>query len=307
MYIFDFMMYNLILSELLCKGLGALMYDLGVNTESFNPHIYFTFKRKFDETHETNIHCHDFISMVYVLSGSCSYRIGDAQYQVKKGDLLVFNPGVNHGKTVKPGEEILEQHVGFDNIQVEGLIKNNLICPQACPVFSLQEYEQDFLKCCSDICLEQENDSPGCELMLKIQVMRLIALFLKSTHPGLKADRRPAVSFDSNEKSVIVSTLVSFLNENYMRPVSLETISKSIYLSPAYVSKVFKEETGETPINYLIKLRLSKAREMLLNGGHSIKEVARSVGYEDVYYFSKLFKKYNRVSPSGVRKQAAKP
>lgn len=279
------------------------MYDLGVNTESFNPHVYFTFRRKFDETHETKIHCHDFISMVYVLSGGCSYRIGDAHYQVEKGDLLVFNPGVSHGKTVKPGEEILEQHLGFDNIQIEGLPKNNLIGPEACPVFNMQGHEQEMLECCSDIYMEQENDSPGCELMLKIQVMRLIALFLKATHPGRKADKSASVSFDSNDRSVIVSTLISFLNENYMRPVSLETISKSIYLSPTYVSKVFKEETGETPINYLIKLRLSKAREMLLEGSHSIKEVASSVGYEDVYYFSKLYKKYNRISPSGVRKK----
>lgn len=283
------------------------MFDLGVNTESFNPHVYFTFKRKFDETHETKIHCHDFISMVYVLSGGCSYRIDDAHYQVKKGDMLVFNPGVNHGKTVKPGEEILELHVGFDNIQIEGLTKNNLIGAETCPVINLQEQEQEFLKCCSDIYLEQENDLPGSELMLKIQVMRLIVLFLKTTRSDLCASKNPLVSFDSNDKSVIVSTLITFLNENYMRPISLDTISKSIYLSPTYISKVFKEETGETPINYLIKLRLSKAREMLQDGRHSIKSVARSVGYEDVYYFSKLYKKYNRVSPSSIRKKAVKP
>lgn len=282
------------------------MFDLGVNTESFNPHVYFTFKRKFDEMHETNIHYHDFISMVYVLSGACTYRISETQYQVKKGDMLVFNPGVNHGKTVKPGEEILELHVGFDNIQVEGLTKNNLISPEACPVIGLQEHEQEFFKCCSDIYLEQENDLPGCELMLKIQVMRLIVLFLISTRSSLYPSKNPLVSFDSNEKSVIVSTLITFLNENYMRPVSLDTISKSIYLSPTYISKVFKEETGETPINYLIKLRLSKAREMLQDGRHSIKSVARSVGYEDAYYFSKLYKKYNRVSPSSIRKPVEK-
>ncbi|HEX2946836.1 MAG TPA: AraC family transcriptional regulator [Clostridia bacterium] len=283
------------------------MFDLGVNTESFNPHIYFTFRRKFDETHETKVHCHDFISMVYIVSGACSYWINDVQYRVNKGDMLVFNPGVNHGKTVKPGEEITELHLGFDNIQVEGLTKNKLISTESCPVVNLQEYEQEFLKCCSDIYAEQENDSPGCELMLKIQVMRLIVLFLKSTRSNPVPSKNPLVSFDSNEKSVIVSTLITFLNENYTKPVSLDTISKSIYLSPTYISKVFKEETGETPINYLIKLRLSKARELLLEGGHSIKSVARSVGYEDVYYFSKLFKKYNSVSPSSLRKPEAKP
>ena len=134
--------------------------------------------------------------------------------------------------------------------------------------------------------------------------MKLLVLFLKATRVEPQRSEKPFVSFDSSDKAVIVSTLMAFLNENYMRPISLDTISKSIYLSPAYISKVFKEEMGESPINYLIKLRLSKARELLLEGRHSIKAVARIVGYEDAYYFSKLYKKYHNVSPSIIRKQA---
>ena len=282
------------------------MCKLGINIENFNPHIYFTFKCKFDETHVSNLHCHDFISMIYILSGSCTYTIGNTAYQVKKGDMLVFNPGVYHRKSMKPGEEILELHTGFGNICVEDLPKNHLIEPSACPVFSLSDYEQEFLKCSSDICYEQENTAPGSELMLKINVMKLLVLFLKATRFEPQRSEKSLVSFDSSDKAVIVSTLMTFLNENYMRPISLDTISKSIYLSPAYISKVFKEEMGESPINYLIKIRLSKARELLLEGSHSIKAVASTVGYEDVYYFSKLYKKYHNVSPSKVRKQAAK-
>lgn len=279
------------------------MCDLGINTENFNPHIYYTFKRKFDETHAAKIHCHDFASMIYVLAGNCFYTAGDARFQVKKGDLLVFNPGVYHGKTMKPGEEILELHIGYGNICLEGLPKDYLIEPDSCPVFNLQDHEQEFLKCCSDICYEQENNAPGCDLMLKINVMKLLVLFMKITRSGPHRSEDSLVSFDSNDKAAIVSTLMTFLNENYMRPISLATISKSIYLSPAYISKVFKEEMGESPINYLIKIRLSKARELLLDGKHSIKAVARSVGYEDVYYFSKLYKKYHNMSPSKIRKQ----
>ena len=59
-----------------------------------------------------------------------------------------------------------------------------------------------------------------------------------------------------------------------------------------------KEETGEPPINYLIKLRLEKAREQLESQTEdSVKTISNSVGYEDVYYFSKLFKKYYGMSP----------
>lgn len=279
------------------------MCNLGINTENFNPHIYYTFKRKFDDTHETNQHCHDFASLIYVLSGTCTYNIADSIYQIKKGDMIVLNPGVLHGKIMKPGEDIMEMHIGFGNIFIDGLPKNHIIEFGSCPVISLQDYEQEYLKCCSDICYEQENNEPGSELMLKICVMKLLVLFLKTTRGEQKRAEKSLVSFDSSEKSAIVSTLMTFLGDNYMRPISLETISKSIYLSPAYISKVFKEEMGVSPINYLIKIRLAKARELLLEGRLSIKSVARSVGYEDVYYFSKLYKKYHAVPPSKVRRQ----
>lgn len=280
------------------------MYDLGINIVNFNPRIYYTLKRKFDETHITNYHCHDFISMIYVLSGSCTYNIADTLYQVKKGDMLICNPGVYHGKLMKPGDNILELHTGFGNIFLEGLPKNCLINPVACPVISLPEHEQEFLKCCGDIFYEQENNEPGCELMQKINVMKLLVLFLRATHIEQECSKSTYVNFESFDKTAIVSTLISFLDENYMRQISLDTISKSIYMSPAYISKVFKEEMGESPINYLIKIRLAKARELLLDGKLSIKAIARAVGYEDVYHFSKLYKKYQGLSPSKVRKQA---
>ncbi len=277
------------------------MCELGFNAEDFNPHVYFTFKRRFDESHVSNIHTHDFVSMVYVLSGSCSYTIGDDIYRVKKGDMLVFNPDVPHGKSVRAGEEILELHMGFGNVNVDGLPRNHLVDTTAPPVYNLQEYEQEFLNCCGDICSEQENSEPGCELMIKVYVMKLLVYFMKATRTEIRRNTSSLSGFDSSDKAVIVNTLMKYLNENYMRQISLETISKSIYLSPAYISKVFKEETGETPINYLIKIRLSKARDMLLEGGHTIKSVARAVGYDDAYYFSKLYKKYHSVSPSRVK------
>ena len=124
-------------------------------------------------------------------------------------------------------------------------------------------------------------------------------MFLKAKTGMPQRLRYPASNLP---RAAIVNSLMQYMNENYMNQISLETISKKIYLSPAYISKVFKEETGETPINYLIKIRLSKAREMLMTGGLSVKSVARAVGYDDAYYFSKLYKKYHGIAPSRVRK-----
>lgn len=277
------------------------MCDLGVDVESFNPRILYVLKRRFNEESETFYHRHDFISMIYVLSGACTYQIDGILYPVKKGDLVVCNPDVMHGKLIGPGEEITEFHVGLGNVHVEGLPRNCLIARDDCPVINLRSFEQDFFKCCSDIFYEQEKGEPGCELMLKTLVMRMVVLFLKATHTGDIRQQESPFTFENYDKATIINTLVSFIGDNYMKPISLDTISRNMYLSPVYISKVFKEEMGESPINYLIKVRLSKAVELLKEGRLSIKAVAKNVGYDDAYYFSKLYKKYYGCPPSKDR------
>ena len=103
------------------------MCVLGIKPECFNPHVYFTFKGRYEENHVTKVHSHDFVTMIYVMSGGCTYTIDGVSYRVKKGDMLVFNANVSRGKNVGPGEEIMELHVGLGIISVEGLPRNHLI------------------------------------------------------------------------------------------------------------------------------------------------------------------------------------
>ena len=280
------------------------MCELGIRPENFNPRILYVMKRKFVGGSETSCHSHDFLSLIFILSGGCTYNINDLQYPVKKGDVIACNPGVQHGKTVAPGEEITEFHLGLNNICREGLPRNFLIAEGACPIISLKEYEQEFLKCCGDIMLEQEKGEPGWDLMLKSLVMKLVVILLKSMCSEKIPEREEnGLSFETYDKVNIVNAIISFINENYMKDISLEKISRNMYLSPAYISRIFKEEVGESPINYLIKVRLSKAEELLKESVVPVKAVAKSVGYDDAYYFSKLFKKYYGMPPSKYRQK----
>jgi len=279
------------------------MCILGISPDEFNPRVLYILKRKFDGQSGTTYHSHDFLSFIYIISGSCTYKIDDSLYQVKKGDLILCNPGVFHGKIIGVEEEVMEYHIGLNNICIEGLPKDHLIAKGACPVINLGKYEQDFFKCFSEIMLEQEKNEPGRELMLKALVMKLVVILLKSLYKGETAGNDKGFVFESYDRNLVVNAIVSFINENYMNDISLDKIARNMYLSPVYISRIFKEETGESPINYLIKVRLSKAREMLEKGRMPIKAVAKSVGYDDAYHFSKLFKKYYGSPPSRYRKQ----
>lgn len=281
------------------------MCDMGINPDTFNPRILYMFRKKFSDEDKVNYHCHDFPSIIYVISGSCTYNISDSLYQVRKGDIIICNPGVYHGKMLAHGDEITEFHVSFNNISIRNLPKDHLVEEGVCPLFNFPQHEQDILKCCNDILLEQERKDPGCELMLKSLLMRLIILFLRGAYTSEKTEESNGVGFDSYEKTNVVNTILTFINENYMKDITLDRISKNMYLSPAYISKVFKEEVGESPINYLIKIRLSKARNMLEEGRLPVKTIAKSVGYHDAYYFSKLYKKYYGTSPSNHKPVAA--
>lgn len=108
------------------------------------------------------------------------------------------------------------------------------------------------------------------------------------------------------DKSNIIIKTIDYMKENYMNSISLDEISKNIHLNPIYFCKIFKEETGDSLINYLIGIRLCKARELLSKGDFTVKEVAAMVGYSDPYYFSKLFKRYYGCSPTKYRNKAKK-
>lgn len=279
------------------------MCYLGVNPDEFNPRILYTLKRKFTCENVSLNHFHDFVSLIFIHSGSCSYTVDDILYPVKKGDLIICNPGVRHEKRINTGDEIVEFHIGVNNLSLEGLPPDCLISREAYPVIFLGKYEQEFFRCCSEIFYEQEKGEPGYELMLKSLVMRLIVLVLKAMHIDDISEVDPIFSFENYDKTAIVSSITAFINENYIKNISLNKISRNMYLSPVYISKIFKEEVGDSPINYLIKVRLSKARELLEEGRMSIKSISKSVGYEDAYHFSKLFKKYYGTAPSRWSKQ----
>jgi AraC-like DNA-binding protein len=279
--------------------------DLGIDEEDFNPRIMYIFKRKYGEQNSTKYHCHDFASIVYFLQGEGTYNINGVFYKSKKGNLLVINPGVYHCRLMNQGQESMEFHAGFANIHIQGFPSDFLISENTSPIFRFSRYDQDFLRQCSEIIAEQEKDEPGCGLILKSMLMRLIIIFLREIFM-ISRDFSPAelnnesymFNLESYDRVNVVNSIVSYINENYMKTISLEKISKNMYLSSAYISKIFKEEIGESPINYLIKIRLAKALELLKEGTLPIKAVAKYVGYDDAYHFSKLFKKYYGSPPS---------
>jgi len=100
-----------------------------------------------------------------------------------------------------------------------------------------------------------------------------------------------------------VSQGINFMLENLERKLKLEEMADEVKLSASHFSRLFTGRTGHSPINYFIQLKIQRACRLLDNSDRSIAEVAREMGFEDQFYFSRLFRKVMNMSPRLYRKR----
>lgn len=94
-----------------------------------------------------------------------------------------------------------------------------------------------------------------------------------------------------------IDNATDYIKQNYMRKITLEDVAANVYLSPSYLSKLFKTATGKNFNSYLNTERIEQAKQLLLSGSGDLESVAMSVGYEDQSYFTKVFKRLTGVTP----------
>ena len=91
---------------------------------------------------------------------------------------------------------------------------------------------------------------------------------------------------------------IAYMTEHLNQPLRVAELAAQAEVSPSHFFALFKRQTGHPPINYFIRLRMRRACELLDSTAASVKEVAAALGYEDQFYFSRLFKSVNHFAPS---------
>lgn len=94
-----------------------------------------------------------------------------------------------------------------------------------------------------------------------------------------------------------------FIHQNYAASISLEAVSSHVSFSPSYFSNCFTQENGKSFRQYLFDVRMDEAKKLLLSGVLNVADVAKKVGFGDVKYFYKAFKKETSIPPGKYRSQ----
>lgn len=277
------------------------MNGLNMCSKDFNPHVLYFWKNvKNRNTAPLPLHDHDYLFINYVTSGSAFYTVGAHEFIATKGDVVIINAHQMHTRRALT-DEFNVFDIGIEDIHIKDLPTNCLVSEKRAPLLPLVNYSSEIYELYRDILNLQLHQELGWKLLVKAQIMKMLVLILKEMTPAVSSVRTGFLQFDSYEKEAITHTMIVFIQEHYKTKITLDTLTRHSYLSSVYISKVFKEATGETPINYLIKIRIDKAKELLAEDRLSMKEIAIEVGYDDYYYFSKLFKKNTGLSPTQYR------
>lgn len=109
--------------------------------------------------------------------------------------------------------------------------------------------------------------------------------------------------YSLKEYSPAVQKVMNYVNLNVAEPLTLKSLAAMCFISPSYLSALFKQETGSTLIDYINTQRVNRAAQLLVQNNHTIAAVAEEVGILDVNYFTKIFKKTLGVTPTRYRRE----
>lgn len=242
-----------------------------------------------------DFHVHNWFDFSFVLKGSINYEIDGNVYTVNEGDVVVVAPGKAHKEICDSNKhfEVLFVCVSFTKSNLVFNITEHLGIPEVTHLNNMKEFYEIFEVILNEV--TYRND--GYLLKINAQIYNLIVAICRNSKAfEAKADSIKKIS--NLRKNKIAEEIKEYMEQNFSQKISLNELSKEFFLSPQYISSVFSTQTGYTPIEYLNKIRIVKAKELFLSGNDNISKVAEQVGISDIHYFYKVFKQVEKKTPT---------
>lgn len=238
--------------------------------------------------------CHqhsNFSELIFVVKGEGVVTIGGERYAIQEGDLLIYNQGIVHEEYSSLTNPLETYYCGISHSE-----RPYLIPSEHRPLIKTKEYRDAIQSLFtliydeSQLQKEQYNEASEYLLMtLMIWIRRLSEL------DNSKNSDRDAES--------LAIRIKEFLDLNYLRHISLSEIADAFHMNPYYISHVFHRKYNDSPINYILNRRMAEAKQMLVQTKMKVSEIAQLLGYENSNYFTILFTRMMKESPTQFRKR----
>lgn len=241
-------------------------------------------------------HRHDFCEIIFISSGCGTATINGEQYDITKGDIIIYNAKTEHFEASSLTEPLEMLFFAFDNFEVTDLPKNHLLPPNYSCIYTAGNSYSDFISLFKEIIKEHEiKDNFFAEISQNIArnlIMQIVRIINSTEYDS-----------DLLKSHKVLSLATEYIHKNFKSNITLEQVADACYINKYYLSHLFSKVKGISIGKYILDLRLAKARQLLSSTPLSVGEISELSGFNDSGYFCRTFKKYHAVTPMQYRKE----
>lgn len=261
-------------------------------------------------------HCHDFFELVYLREGRGTHWIGEARYPIQAGDVYVISPGEPHAYlTHDDGNmriinllflpEILDR-VPLSGATLPGLTRLLYIEPlfreeaqfahrlnlRGVPAYQVEGILDDMLR-------EQQTRASGYELVLTSMFCTLLVWLSRAYEQQAVSE---GTEREFSRRHAVVAEAVRYIESHHAEPITLSDVAQHTAISTSRLAHLFKEHTHRSILAYLHEYRISRVCEELLRTDVPVTELAATLGYGDLRFFHRVFRRQIGYSPTAYRR-----
>lgn len=254
-------------------------------------------------------HWHEEAELTLITRGNCLYQIDLVDHEVKEGDILFIPPLFLHSISLGTSEEILSEtyvfHLNFLGGNSTDICATRYLAPMMNQEFSMpclispeHPAYASLRKILNQITSLYDEAVTGYELALKSLFLQAVFLLLQYSE---KTD-----SHDTGTHSDKLKNVLDYIEFHLAEPISISELAKLCYFSDYHFMRFFKKHMNMTCVEYINNLRLEKSVELFAQGNDSILDVSLSVGFRNLSYFHRAFKKKYHMTPLAFIKELKK-
>lgn len=260
-------------------------------------------------------HREECIKILYILRGSLVVEINDNSSVVNTGDLFLIFPDEPHTITTTEKDNIAFWEVTYDikllyldsqsAVDNKFLFSFNISGQLGQRLFSRNLLtEQGITSILENIIEEYENPSICSDVAIRLYISQLSLWFLRCWKTN--DDSRDLTSINDMYSMNLLQKIFTFVDQEYMNKIKMETIANECCMSYHSFSKFFISHTGKTFPSYVNEVRLTKTKILLTTSSMNITEIAMEVGYTSASHFIQRFKESNKMTPLQFRNEFKK-
>lgn len=256
---------------------------------------------KYHQYWEVLPHSHGYYQIIAVLKGSGEILIDGCRYTLADHRVFLIHPNAEHA--IPHGKDDIQPQLLDIKFTVnDDPLANDLSrLPAVLDVgnFSLfQNYFEQILR-------ESAKGEPYSYQCICCYFGLLLAQLLRA-QSGMVSGSQEAppgeAAMESSGDSGL-NKVVGFIQQNYATPIVLDDLARIVNVSKSTLIQTFKTALHTTPLQYINRIRLEKAKDLLLNTDSSISEISEMVGFQSIHYFSRYFKNREQISPAEYRQR----